>query len=191
MVAVPQTRGQWLRDQRQARGWNVPQMRRQLREAAEAAGDKLPGNDCLSVMIHRWEDDRSGISERYQLHFCRAFQMPPGSFGPLTVPPAGGSYPDLAGTEQPGGVLARLFPGQIPLGGGEFQTAVQQLCDPANRDELCFLLGYASATMTAARDGAGARPAPGHAAGGVAVADPGRPGAPAPNDDSRESKEER
>jgi hypothetical protein len=160
MVAESQTRGQWLRDQRQARGWSVPQMRRQLREAAEAAGDKLPGNDALSVMIHRWEDDRSGISERYQLHYCRAFEMPPGSFGPsdpLTGPQAGGSCPDVPGSEQAGGTLAQLFNGQIPLGGGELQAAVQQLCDPANRDELCYLLGYASAMTARARHGTGSR----------------------------------
>jgi hypothetical protein len=34
MGAVPSTRGQWLRDQRQARGWNIPDMSRELRAAA-------------------------------------------------------------------------------------------------------------------------------------------------------------
>jgi hypothetical protein len=32
-------------------------------------------------MIHRWENDRSGISERCRLHYCKAFQIPTGQFG--------------------------------------------------------------------------------------------------------------
>ncbi len=80
--------GEWLRTQRQARGWSVPEMRRRLREAAKEAGDSLPTNDCLSVMIHRWEDDRSGISERYRLHFCKAFKIPIDEFGRLRAAPA-------------------------------------------------------------------------------------------------------
>ena len=80
-VAASRAHGQWLQRQRQARGWNVAEMRRRLRDAARQAGDSLPANDCLSVMIHRWEDDRSGISERYRLHYCRAFQIPLEDFG--------------------------------------------------------------------------------------------------------------
>ena len=86
--------GQWLRQQRQARGWNVPKMGRKLREAAESAGDTLPANDGLAIMINRWEDDRSGISERYRLHYCRAFQIPADSYGDpatLTAQHANGS----------------------------------------------------------------------------------------------------
>jgi transcriptional regulator with XRE-family HTH domain len=72
--------GQWLRGQRQARGWSVPQMARKLREAGTLVGDVLPGPDCLATMIRRWERG-SGISERYQLHYCRAFQIHPEQFG--------------------------------------------------------------------------------------------------------------
>jgi len=56
-------------------------MRRKLREAAKAKGDTLPDNECLAVMIHRWENGRSGISERYRLHYCQALQIPLESFG--------------------------------------------------------------------------------------------------------------
>ena len=78
----PQTsaHGQWLRDQRQARGWNIQQMARKLREAAKAAGDIAPQSECLATMIRRWEKG-GGVSERYQLHYCRAFQIPPHHFG--------------------------------------------------------------------------------------------------------------
>ncbi|HUC59282.1 MAG TPA: hypothetical protein VMA95_17910 [Streptosporangiaceae bacterium] len=77
--------GQWLRGQRQARGWNIRQMARKLRETAARAGDTLPQNDCLATMIRRWEKG-NGISERYQLHYCHAFQIPPRHFG--STPPS-------------------------------------------------------------------------------------------------------
>src|SRR5215469_1223760 len=86
-VASSRAHGQWLQRQRQARGWSVAEMRRRLREAARQSGDNLPDNDCLTVMIYRWEDNRSGISERYRLHYCKAFQIPIEDFGrSLTVP---------------------------------------------------------------------------------------------------------
>src|SRR5260370_32643610 len=75
------TYGAWLRAQRHARGCTVPEMRRHLRDAARAAGDTLPSNDCLSVMIRRWESDRGGISERYRMHFCRMLQITMDQFG--------------------------------------------------------------------------------------------------------------
>lgn len=81
---MPGTHGQWLVLQRQVRGWSVAQMVRKLRDAAASAGDRLPGRDSLIVMIHRWENNRSGISERYRLRYCRAFQCPAGS---ATRPP--------------------------------------------------------------------------------------------------------
>jgi hypothetical protein len=86
-VASSRAHGQWLQQQRRARGWSVPEMRRRLREAARQAGDNLPDNDCLTVMIYRWEDDRSGISERYRLHYCKAFQIPIEEFGRSLVVP--------------------------------------------------------------------------------------------------------
>ena len=73
--------GQWLRQQRQSRSWNVPELARQLRQAARASGDTLPGSDCLCTMIRRWERG-SGVSERYLLHYCRTFRITPEQFGP-------------------------------------------------------------------------------------------------------------
>jgi hypothetical protein len=41
--------GSSLRKRRQAPGWNVPEMARQLREAAKASGDEsVPGNKAAS-----------------------------------------------------------------------------------------------------------------------------------------------
>jgi hypothetical protein len=79
-----QLRGQWLREQRRARGWNIALMSRKLREAARTADDAIPGTQCLTTMIRRWEQG-AGISERYQLHYCRAFSIPPDRFA--STPP--------------------------------------------------------------------------------------------------------
>ena len=79
------THGQRLREQRQARGWNIPQMARKLRESAALAGDTLPRPECLVTMIRRWEKG-GGISERYHLHYSRAFQIPPEQFRSTTTP---------------------------------------------------------------------------------------------------------
>lgn len=83
----PLPKGQWIRMQRQARGWSVPELRRHLREAAKKAGDSLPSNDCLGVMIRRWEKEDGGVSERYRMHFCRVFDVPLDSFGTAPLPP--------------------------------------------------------------------------------------------------------
>ncbi len=48
-------------------------MRQQLRAVARSTGDCLPDNECLSGMIRRWERGDNGMSERYQMHYCRAF----------------------------------------------------------------------------------------------------------------------
>ncbi len=85
-ASSPYSKGQWLRQHRQSRGWSVPEMRRHLREAAGEVGDTLPGNECLGVMIRRWEkDDGGGVSERYRMHYCRAFKVPFEQFGSAPI----------------------------------------------------------------------------------------------------------
>ena len=74
--------GKWLRAQRQAQGWNVPEMTCRLRRAATESGDKLPANECLYTMIRRWERGETGLSERYMLHYCKALGIEPDQFGP-------------------------------------------------------------------------------------------------------------
>lgn len=72
----------WLRTEREARGWARPEMARQLIQAGRAGGDRqLPGLDGMCHNIYRWE--RGGtISERYRLHYCRAFGIQVAQFGP-------------------------------------------------------------------------------------------------------------
>jgi hypothetical protein len=158
--------GEWLRQQRQARGWNVPKMGRKLREAAESVGDTLPVKDCLAVMINRWENNRSGISERYRLHYCRAFQIPADSYGDpakLAAPDANGSVRcdvGLASVEQLEAIMTSMCwqsltdapdqPHPRPVGlRDQVQAAVDELADPVKRDQLCFLLGYVCAVISA------------------------------------------
>lgn len=98
-------RGQWLRDQRHSRGWSVMEMRRRLREAAKDTGDTLPGNECLGVMIRRWEKGTGGVSERYRMYFCRAFGIPLDKFGvrqAATAPPQAPDIQPRGGPPTPG-----------------------------------------------------------------------------------------
>lgn len=99
-------------------------MRRQLREAARSAGDTLPSNECLNVMIRRWEDGRSGMSERYRLHYCGALQIPVEGFGDPDAIPA------TIHEQRHGSADAAL--------------------SPADQHRLWFLMGYVSCLLATA-----------------------------------------
>lgn len=63
-------------------------MARRLVQAGHAAGDTaVPELSGMLHNIHRWERE-GGISERHKLHYCRAFGIHPGQFGPGTGEPA-------------------------------------------------------------------------------------------------------
>jgi transcriptional regulator with XRE-family HTH domain len=79
--------GGWLRQQRQARGWNVPQTARRLRAAAAAIGDTLPGRATLEAHIRRWERGVIAPSERYKLLYCHALGISTGRYGQAPTPP--------------------------------------------------------------------------------------------------------
>lgn len=77
----------WLRHERRARGWSAMEMGRRLCEAAKASGDRtIPGNEAMCRNIRRWESGRGGVSERYILHYCKAFGISPQTFGPAPEP---------------------------------------------------------------------------------------------------------
>jgi hypothetical protein len=82
--------GRWLREQRRARSWDVPQMARQLVRAAGDARHTLPSKECLLVYIRRWERGDTGMSERYRLLYCAALGIEPAAFGPHGAQPAAG-----------------------------------------------------------------------------------------------------
>lgn len=79
---MSQELGAWLREHRQARGWPIPEMARQLRQSAKATGDALPSSSGLHRNIRRWESGKGSLSERYKLHYCSVLGIPPAQFGP-------------------------------------------------------------------------------------------------------------
>jgi hypothetical protein len=60
--------GDQLRDWRRSRGWDVPELARQLRRAAE---EPIAAHDGLLRMIRGWERGDHRLSERYELLYRR------------------------------------------------------------------------------------------------------------------------
>jgi hypothetical protein len=105
--------GAWLRQQREARGWPKTEMARRLVQAAHDAGDKsVPSASGMLHNIHRWERE-GGVSERHQLHYCRALAIHPAQFGPGTGQPADTAAQGLPAGAGPGGAAA-VVPAQHP-----------------------------------------------------------------------------
>ena len=78
---MSQQLGAWLRARRRDRGWDVPEMARQLAKAAGGDRDALPGMDSLIAYVRRWERSGCGISERYMLLYCATLGIAPSEFG--------------------------------------------------------------------------------------------------------------
>lgn len=94
-------------------------MARRLREAAKASGDNsVPGNKALCTYIRRWERGVIGPSERYKLHYCRAFGISPGQIG----------------LGAPGGVPAVPF----PAGDGPRSRPLPAIAIPPALAELAY-----------------------------------------------------
>jgi transcriptional regulator with XRE-family HTH domain len=110
--------GRWLRAERQARGWDVPKMARQLAHAAGDERHNLPSKECLLVYVRRWEHGTCGPSERYRMYFCRAFGIGLQEFGPAAAAGAGpgGATAPLADGAGPGGATMPLADGAGPEG---------------------------------------------------------------------------
>jgi hypothetical protein len=104
--------GDWLRQQRQARGWAIPGMARRLPEAAKDSGDKaVADNDAMCRNIRRWERGGGGISERHKLHYCNALGITPARFGPRPAPSPAGDPAAMATPVSP----TILAPGAMPF----------------------------------------------------------------------------
>src|SRR5215471_578132 len=82
----------WLRQQREARSWSRRELARQLIKAGREAGDTaIPGIESLCHNVHRWEHGINGLTERYILYYCKAFDIPAGQFSrdtPVAEPPS-------------------------------------------------------------------------------------------------------
>lgn len=102
--------GAWLRRERESRGWDRPEMARQLIAAARSRGSgHMPGVKSLTHNIYRWESG-DGVSQRYMLAYCGAFGIEPPDFPlrertrrprhpgePSSGPPADTAPPQAAG----------------------------------------------------------------------------------------------
>lgn len=60
--------GDVLRSWRRSRGWDAPEMARELRKAS--AGGPLPVHDALVRMIRYWESGQRRLTERYELLYA-------------------------------------------------------------------------------------------------------------------------
>jgi transcriptional regulator with XRE-family HTH domain len=74
--------GLWLRDQRRERGWSGAEMARRIRQAGAAAGDQMPPSAIIAAYVRRWEQGVIAPTERYRLHYGRAFGLAAGQLGP-------------------------------------------------------------------------------------------------------------
>jgi hypothetical protein len=95
---TPRVNGGWLREQRQARRWDVAEMARRLADAAKDSRGDLPDHECLVRYIRRWESG-SGVSERYRLY-------------PLPTPNLGEASRELFPWQALKEALAEISPGR-------------------------------------------------------------------------------
>jgi transcriptional regulator with XRE-family HTH domain len=64
---MPGLDGEMLRAWRRSRGWDVPELARQLRRAARESGASVAAPAGLVRMIYAWERGDHDLSERYEL----------------------------------------------------------------------------------------------------------------------------
>jgi transcriptional regulator with XRE-family HTH domain len=62
-----------LRQWREAKGWDVPRMARELRKAARDTGEDVAAHHGLVKMIPQWERGGRAPRERYRLLYLKVF----------------------------------------------------------------------------------------------------------------------
>jgi hypothetical protein len=65
---------QTLRLLRESKGWDVPRMARELRNAAKDTGEDVAAHHGLVKMIPQWERGNRAPRERYRLLYLKIFQ---------------------------------------------------------------------------------------------------------------------
>jgi transcriptional regulator with XRE-family HTH domain len=73
---MPGSDGVALHAWRRSRGWDVPELARQLCRASGKAGVQIAAHDDLIRMIYAWERGDHEVSERYELLY-RALRFAP------------------------------------------------------------------------------------------------------------------
>jgi len=71
---VTDVSSQTLRLLRESRGWDVPRMARELRNAARDTGEDVAAHHGLVKMIPQWERGNRAPRERYRLLYLKIFQ---------------------------------------------------------------------------------------------------------------------
>jgi transcriptional regulator with XRE-family HTH domain len=73
MRAVTDVTSETLRQWREAKGWDVPRMARELRKAARDSGEDVAAHHGLVKMIPQWERGNRAPRERYRLLYLKVF----------------------------------------------------------------------------------------------------------------------
>jgi transcriptional regulator with XRE-family HTH domain len=81
MHALTELTGEKLRRWREAKGWDVPRMARELRKAARDSGEDAAAHHGLVKMIPQWERGDRVPRERYRLLYLKVFA---GALGDLS-----------------------------------------------------------------------------------------------------------
>src|SRR5260370_15899898 len=132
---MPGIDGGMLRAWRRARGWDVPEVARQLRHAAREAGGDVAAPAGLVRMIYAWERGDHELSERYELLYRALGFVPPAAPWPAAADNAEAEETDverrefqiaalglLAGTLVPArrvsGAVTPAHAGQLQAGAG-------------------------------------------------------------------------
>jgi transcriptional regulator with XRE-family HTH domain len=79
---VTDVTSQALRRWREAQGWDVPRMARELRKAARDTGEEVAAHHGLVKMIPQWERGDRAPRERYRLLYLKVFGDIAGGMAP-------------------------------------------------------------------------------------------------------------
>jgi hypothetical protein len=82
MRAVTDVTSEMLRQWREAQGWDVPRMARELRNAARDTGEDVAAHHGLVKMIPQWERGGRAPRERYRLLYLKVFAGIAGGLSP-------------------------------------------------------------------------------------------------------------
>jgi hypothetical protein len=74
MCALTDVTSETLRLWRESRGWDVPRMARELRNAARDTGEDVAVHHGLVKMIPQWERGNRAPRERYRLLYLKVFE---------------------------------------------------------------------------------------------------------------------
>jgi transcriptional regulator with XRE-family HTH domain len=72
--ALTDVTSETLRRWRESKGWDVPRMARELRNAAKGSGEDVAAHHGLVKMIPQWERGNRAPRERYRLLYLKIFK---------------------------------------------------------------------------------------------------------------------